>query len=434
MKKIRLKNGEIGFSEGVFRGDLLIEGEKISKFLREDEKIDEEIEEIDCKGKLILPGFIDAHVHFREPGHTSKEDFETASSACVAGGITTVLDMPNNNPPIVSLEDLEKKRDIISGRSYVDYGFYIAFNGENVDEINRANVLAVKFYFANSTGKMGVSFGLKEFFEKSNKLIVVHAEDEDLIKQNEKKYFKELKKMDVEPSIHSEIRSVECASRAVEVLCKLALESKARLHIAHISTEDELNILEDYENITCEVSPHHLFLSEDDYEKWGNFLKINPPVRSREHLFAMWKGLKFGQIDMIATDHAPHLTSEKQKKYLDVPSGVPEVDTLMPLLLNAVNDEGLQIPELVNLCCNKPAEIFGIKNKGDLKEGYDADIVVVDMNLEKQVKKEDLRTKCGWSPYEGMKLKGWPIMTFVRGDLVFKDGEIVGEKKGKELN
>jgi dihydroorotase len=431
MKDLLLKNGEIVNSLGVFRQDVLISNGKIVSV---GENISGDFEEIDCEGKIILPGLIDAHVHFREPGSSHKEDWTTGSMAAASGGVTTVFDMPNNSPAITTVERLNEKRKLIDGRTYINYGLFIGFDGDNVDEINKAkNIPGVKFYATHSTGDMGVNHGVEELFEHSNKLIVVHAEDEDIIKENTKKYVGDRTKIDM--ANHSKIRSAEAAKKSVQDLCKLVKETGHRMHVAHLSTEAELEIVEKYREygVTCEVAPHHLLLSDEDYADKGALVKMNPPVRSRMDLFGLWKGIKFGQVDIIATDHAPHTLGEKKHEYCDCPSGVPEVETTLPILLNVVNDEGLSLEEVVKLCCERPAEIFGVQNKGKIEEGYDADLVVVDMDLEKKVENKNLFTKCGWSPYDGMSFKGWPVMTFVHGELVFKEGEFVGGKVGKEV-
>jgi len=432
MKDLLLKNGEIVSSSGVFKKDVLIRDGKIASI---GGNVSGDVEEIDCSGKIILPGLIDAHVHFREPGESHKEDWTTGSKAAASGGVTTVFDMPNNSPAITTVERLNEKRKLIDGRTYINYGLFIGFDGDNLEEINKAkNIPGVKFYATDSTGDMGVNHGVEELFEHSNKLIVVHAEDEGIIKENTKKYVGDRTKVDM--ANHSKIRSAEAAKKSVQDLCKLVKETGHKMHIAHLSTEAEVDLVEKYREygVTCEVAPHHLLLSDEDYADKGALVKMNPPVRSRMDLFALWKGIKFGQVDIIATDHAPHTLEEKEHGYKDCPSGVPEVETTLPILLNVVNDEGLTLEELVKLCCERPADLFGVKNKGRIEEGFDADLVVVDMDLEKKVENKNLFTKCGWSPYDGMSLKGWPIMTFVNGELVFKQGEFVGDKVGKEVN
>lgn len=455
MTKILLKNGQVGCALGVYDADVLIEDGKIVNTFDWGQK--HEVDEtIDCKGKIILPGLIDVHVHLREPGQKYKEDWTTGTKAAVAGGVTTVCDMPNNQPPILTVEDLEAKRKLVAKRAYCNYGLYIGFNGKNINEINKAeNIPAVKVYVANSTGNMGVNAdSLADLFKKCNKMIVAHAEDEGMIQENAMKYLSEYgairgedgkitvpKDVVIDPTVHSKIRSAECAASGVKLLCDLARENGKKLHIAHVSSDQELTVLLEYQSvdeagqprITCEVAPHHLLLSDDDYATFGNLIKVNPPVRSKMDLFTMWKALKFGEVHMIATDHAPHTLVEKEQGYMDCPSGIPELDTLLPILLNAVNDGGLEMKEVVKLCCESPARIFGMKNKGQVEAGFDADLVVVDMEKMFEVKNEKLFTKCKWSPYAGSTFKGCPVMTFVNGELVYKNGKIVGKKVGTEV-
>jgi len=217
-------------------------------------------------------------------------------------------------------------------------------------------------------------------------------------------------------------------------LCELAAKYERPIHICHVSTEAEVDLIDQYEWVTCEVAPHHLVLSTDDYGHLGTYGKMNPPLRDAKNVFGLWKAVKSGMVQLIATDHAPHLSEEKEvDDWRDAPSGVPGVEMLLPIFLNVVNDDGLTIQEVVSLCSKAPAELFGMKGKGRLEVGFDADVVVVDMDLEREFKNEDVQSKCGWSPYAGTVYKGWPVMTFVNGELVFKDGEIVGEKVGKEI-
>lgn len=436
MATILLKDGQVGCGLGVYDADVLIEDGKIVSTFDWGKEIKAD-KVVDCKGKLILPGLIDAHVHMREPGQSYKEDWETGSKAAVAGGVTTVFDMPNNQPPVLTVKDLDAKRELISGRSYCNYGLYIGFNGKNISEINKAkNIAGVKVYAATSTGNMMVGGGdIEKLFKKCKKTIVVHAEDEACIAENTEKYLAEFDGREIDPSIHSKIRSPECAAKAVKFVCELAKNSGHKLHVAHVSSDQEIAVILEYRDsgVTCEVSPHHLLLSEDDYAQLQNFIKVNPPVRSRTNVFGMWKALKFGEIDIVATDHAPHTFVEKQQGYMQAPSGMPELETLLPIMLNAVNSEGLEVKELVKLCCEGPAKLFGAKGKGQIEAGFDADIVVVDMDMEREVKNEELFTKCGWSPYHGSVFKGWPIMTFVNGQLVFKDGKVAGKKAGREV-
>ncbi len=429
--KYLLKNAQIVSSEQVFSGDVLIGDGKIIEV--GSEIVADDAEVIDCEGKYLLPGVIDGHVHFREPGQSEKEDWEHGSAAAVVGGVTTVLDMPNNQPPILTVADLAAKRDLVAGRSYVNYGFYIGYNGRNLEEVNAAtNVPGVKFYAADSTGDMGVTDGVDELFAHANKLIVVHSEDGWVIKENFDQLTAGLNEAELVPALHSKIRSVEAAAMMTRKVCDLAKQFQARLHVAHLSTAAEVAILDEYPDVSCEVAPHHLLFCIDDYEKYGSRIRMNPPVRSSEDVFALWKGIQNGQIDIIATDHAPHTLAEKEAVFAKVPSGVPGVEMMLPIMLNAVSDEAISILKLVEMCCERPAEIFGIRNKGFVREGFDADLVLVDLDLEKRFLAQDVRSKCGWSPYEGMSIQGWPVKTFVGGRLVVNEGEICGDKVGRE--
>lgn len=444
MSKFILKNGQIVSSRGVLDADVLVENGKIIDVIKRgaaDSGVelgsDSSVEEIDCAKKIILPGLIDAHVHFRMPGASYKEDWQTGSSAAASGGVTTVLDMPNNKPPIFSIAELEVKRKMISGRSFVNYGLYMGFNGENFREINKAEgIPGVKIYCAHSTGKIGVG---SDHVEKAfteidrDKLLVFHAEDEECIEKHRAEVMADGD--DVEPIAHSRIRDPKCALKMVKRLCELAKDHNRPIHICHVSTEAEIDVINEYRGVgvTCEVAPHHLVLSEDDYDYLGNFIKVNPPVRSQVDVFGLWKCLKMGMIDIIATDHAPHTSEEKEVPYVQAPSGLPGVETLLPILLNTVNNDGMTLEEVVKLCCERPAEIFKLEGKGKIEKGFDADLVVVDMDMEKTLQNEDVFSKCGWSPYADSVFMGWPIMTFVDGQLVFESGKIVGNPLGNDV-
>lgn len=435
MTKIVLKNGEVASSAGLRKADVLFENGKILE-VGENLKGDKEY---DCTGKLILPGAIDVHVHFREPGQSYKEDWECGSGAAAAGGVTTVFDMPNNQPPIISVQTLEEKRTLIKGRSHVNYGIYMGFNGENAGEINKAeNIPGVKIYCAHSTGNMGVGPDyLEDAFTKINrdKLLLFHSEDEACIAEHKTEVLARYVGRDVNPAAHTEIRHSDCALMMTKKLCELAKKHERKIHVCHVSTEAEVDLINEYkEFVTCEVAPHHLTLSEDDYEYLGNFVKMNPPVRGRFDVFGLWKCVKAGMVDIIATDHAPHTVEEKEQEYGEAPSGVPGVEMMVPILLNAVNNEGMTIAEVVKLCCEGPAEIFQIPGKGKVEVGFDADLMVVDMDLEKELKDEDVFTKCGWSPYSGSVFKGWPIRTFVAGELVFEEGKVSEKFCGEEIS
>ncbi len=417
-----IRGGEV-FLGNLQKKNILIDNGKIVDLVDDEPQTDDVI---DADGLIILPGAIDAHVHFREPGNTAKEDFLTGSQAAAAGGVTTVLDMPNNNPPITTIKALEEKRKL-AAKSVVNFGLFMGATEDNADEIKEAkNIPGVKIYMGSSTGNLLVTDdeALKRIFS-TGKLCVVHAEDEDLMKENMKVHTKN------HVSSHGKIRNRESAQKAL--LRAIELSGSAKIHIAHISTKEELDAIRRAKQvnvaISCEVTPHHLFLSEKDTEQLLNYGKMNPPLRSAEDVSLLWEGLRDGTIDIVATDHAPHLREEKDKDYSDAPSGIPGVDTMLPLLLDSVQQGRISLERVVEVTSSAPARIFGLK-KGKIEKGYDADLVLVDMNKEQIVRP---RSKCGWSAFEGQTLKGWPQITLVNGQVVFDDGE-TGETPAKEVN
>jgi dihydroorotase len=395
----------------------------------------EEKEVIDCTGLTLMPGAIDGHVHFREPGGEKKEDWLTGSRSAAKGGITTVLDMPNNNPPVIDQESLDLKRERAK-KSIVNYGFHFGATTKNLDLIkNIEGIAGVKIYFGSSTGNLLVDNpdDVKKIFTEANRVFLVHAEDEKLI-QSKIHDFKDLN----DPLIHTDIRPPRAAIKAVRDILKLVEITKARVHFCHVSTAGELDLIAEAKkkglNVTCEVSPHHLFLNSDEYHQQGNWVKMNPPLRPEEDRLALWERIKDGTIDTIATDHAPHTKEEKHLAYWDAPAGVPGVETMLPLLLNEVNKGELDLKKIIELVCENPAKIFKIKNKGKIEEGYDADLTLIDMQFEKEVMNEDLETKCGWTPFVGRNLIGWPVTTIVGGNIVYNSLEINEQFKAKEID
>ncbi|MDD5040465.1 MAG: dihydroorotase [Patescibacteria group bacterium] len=391
--------------------------------------------EINAGGNLVLPGIIDAHVHFREPGAEHKEDWLTGSRAAVAGGVTTVIDMPNNEPPAVDEHSLNIKRGRAQ-KSLVNYGFFLGATKDNLADIQDARTIAgVKLFMGASTGTLLVSEDedIKNLLSIPGIRWVVHAEDERLIQENLVRYA-----ANDNPSVHSRIRSRETAIRAVQRIITLAEKTGARVHICHLSTAEEIELVarakRSHLPITCEVSPHHLFLNSTAYVKFGNFVKVNPPLRTPDDSAALWEALRNGTIDIVATDHAPHTIDEKWKEYQQAPAGIPEIQTSLPLMLNAVYQGKFSLQLLERLMAAQPAALYGIKGKGALAEGFDADITVVDLRQTKTFKKSDVKSKCGWSPYDGWELAGWPIMTFVNGNLVYNNGAIHNEFQGKEIS
>ena len=433
MSDLVIKNGKVVLPERTFTGDVLVDAgriEKVGRNLSADAVID-------ARGKYVLPGAIDAHVHFREPGGSSKEDWLTGSSAAAAGGVTTVLEMPNTQPPTVTKDLLDQKRKF-ARRSVVDYGFHFGASTGNLDELRKIEgVASVKFYLGSTTGSLlvesdAVLFEQLSLLAQREMPAALHAESESMTSYLTRK-LRALGRED--PEAYSEARPNMSAVESVNRALSIAKLAKARVHLCHVSTKEELGVIEIYKEcmpLTAEATPHHLFLTKEDYKKLGTLAKTNPPMRSKEDRAALWKAIHEGTIDIVATDHAPHLLEAKSRGIWDAPSGVPGVETMMPLLLNEVNKGTLNIRQLVHLTAKNPARIFSIRNKGLIKAGYDADLVIVDMSLSRKVDNGSLFTKCGWSPFAGRELKGWPVKTIVRGNVVYDAGSI-HKNRGKEV-
>ena len=358
--------------------------------------------DVDAKGKLVIPGLIDCHVHFREPGMERKEDFFTGSCAAASGGISTILDMPNTNPPTTTIKLLNEKRKLAK-KSIVNYGFHFGSTNGNLKEIKKAkNIASVKVFMDISTGKLIINNDdvLKNIF-KNSKIISVHAE-----------------------------------GKMVEKAVNLIKNTKNRLYLCHITSKEEIRFLKKKKiknKVFVEVTPHHLFLTKIEEIKKKGFVMMKPSLKAKEDQNALWKAIKEGTVDTIATDHAPHTKKEKESLIKEkIPSGVPGCETMLPLLLDAYNEKKLSLKTIVELCCENPAKIFNIRNKGKIKKGYDADLVIIDLGLKKKVNNKNLYTRCGWSPFNGWKLKGWPITTIVNGKIIFDNGKI-NKIKAKEV-
>lgn len=429
MKTIKLKNCRLSDNKIT---DILIKDGRIEE-IGFSKKADTEI---DIKNNLIIPGVIDLHVHFREPGGRHKEDWLTGSSSAVAGGVTTVIDMPNTSPSAIDESTLNEKRKLAK-KSLINFGFYLGATTNNHEQIkNIKNVAGVKIFIGSSTGDLLVDRDedIENLFKIPNIKWAVHAEDEEIIKANKKN----IQEGEDDPTIHSLIRNREAAYKAVERIINLAKKTGANVRICHVSTKEEINLIRNAKKagikITCEASPHHIFLNETKYKSAGNFAKVNPPLRTSSDNSAVWEALLDGTIDVIATDHAPHSIEEKSKEYPDAPAGLPEIQTSLPLLLNELNKKNITLKRLIEITSSTPAKLIDLKNKGKIEKGYDADLTVIDMNEKKIITKKLILSKCGWSPYEGMELKGWPVMTFVNGNLIYNNNTINKNIKGKEIN
>ncbi len=439
MPDLVIKNAKLVLPDGIVEGGIVIEGGRI-KEIKKSSGLPDSDEILDAKGNYILPGLIDAHVHFREPGASSKEDWTTGSSAAAAGGITTVLDMPNTQPPTTTLENLEGKRKIASSKSVVDYGFHFGACNENMEELSALahEIASVKFYMSQTTGNLTVDNDAvlhEELRLLANKgiLATAHAENNEMIDYFTTKLQEEGRD---DPQAYADSRPPICAADATNMAIFLAGLADCRLHLCHISTSLEVAMVEEHkksQQLTAEATPHHLFLTREDFKKLSAYAKTNPPLRTDEDRKALWNGITSGAIDIIASDHAPHLPESKEKGIWKSSAGVPGLETLLPLLLNEVNNGTLSMETVARLTAENPARIFGIENKGKIAEGYDADLTIVDLNEEFKVKNDELFTKCKWSPFNGRKLKGHVIKTIVRGNIIFDQGN-VNETPGTEVN
>lgn len=441
MQRMIIKNGTI-FNEGKrFVADILIENNRITTIEPNIEALPN-TQVIDATGKWILPGVIDDQVHFREPGLTHKGSIETESRAAIAGGVTSFIEQPNTVPNAVTQELLEEKYQIAAQSSFANYSFMMGGTNDNLDEVlktNPRNVAGIKLFLGSSTGNMLVDNQevLEKIFSSTKMLIAVHCEDEQTIKQNLQMAidtYGDNIPVDQHPIIRSAEACYISSSKAVE----LAKKTGARLHVFHISTGKETELftndipLKD-KKITAEVCVHHLYFSDEDYAKKGNFIKWNPAVKTAQDRALLWKALLDDRIDVIATDHAPHTLDEKSQQYLQAPSGGPLVQHSLLVLLDFAKKGKLSVEKVVEKMCHNPAVVFQIESRGYIKEGYFADLVIVDPNQETKVSKDNLVYKCGWSPLEGETLQAAIEKTIVNGQVVFDNGNFNESPKGQRL-
>ncbi len=389
--------------------------------------------EIDANGLTLLPGVIDPQVHFREPGLEYKEDLFTASCACAKGGVTSFLEMPNTRPLTITQQALDDKLQRASQKSLVNYGFFIGATVENLQDLLFANpTCGIKIFMGSMHGSLLVDdrTALEVIFASGQRLIAVHAEDQARINQRRQEF------AGIEDvAIHSQIQDNQAALMATKLALSLSKKYQRRLHILHMSTAEEAELLRQDKPtwVTAEVTPQHLFLNTSAYEKIGSFAQMNPPLRSKHDNEVLWQALQDGVIDFIATDHAPHTLEEKAQPYPKSPSGMPGVETSLLLMLTAAVEGKCTVAQVVNWMSSAVAKAYGIPNKGAIVPGYDADLVLVDLNNYRPVLREELLTKCGWSPFEGWNLTGWPVYTIVGGQIVFEKGKLNTEVRGEAL-
>lgn len=387
---------------------------------------------ISARGLHILPGVIDTQVHFREPGLVHKEDLASGSLAAVMGGVTAVFEMPNTNPPTVNTKRLKDKLDLAKGRMWCDHAFYAGASPENVKELAELEKLpgicGVKMFIGASTGSLLVPDDETIFkvMKSGSRRMAIHSEDQDRLEQR-----KHLR-VAGDPSSHPVWRDPETGLLATKRILKLARKAGRQIHVLHVTTKEEMELLAKNKDIaTVEVTPQHLTLAAPDcYEHLGTYAQMNPPIRGPEHRDGLWKGIWEGVVDVIGSDHAPHTLEEKEREYPESPSGMPGVQTLLPLMLNHVAEGKLDIHKLVALTSANAHKIFAMKTKGVFEKGKDADFTLVDLDARWRIDKSWLKSKCKWSPFDGMEITGRPVATIIRGRQVMRDGEIKGDARG----
>ena len=427
-----IKNGSCYIDGKLVKTDLALLGNKIKKIGKVELNSSNVI---DATDKVILPGIIDTQVHFREPGSTDAEDLESGSRAAVLGGVTSLFEMPNTNPPTSNLVEFDKKLKLAKNRMHSNYAFYFGATPDNVDQLSKLKNLkgccGVKLFAGSSTGKLLVDkeADIEKVISNSDRIVSIHSEDEEIL--NLRKKF--IRKGDVHS--HYEWRNSECAISSTRRVVKIAERYNKKIHVLHVSTKEEVDFLAMHKkNITFETTPQHLTLyAPDCYNKLGTYAQMNPPLRTKEHYDRLWAAIKNDIVDVLGSDHAPHLKKNKDKEYPQSPSGMPGVQTIFPVMLDHVNSGRLSLEKLIKLMCENPCRIFGIKNKGFIKENFDADLTIVDMNKIQIIKDEMIASKCGWTPFNNYTVKGFPVGTIVNGNLVMSEGKIISKAQGMPL-
>ncbi|WP_189521827.1 MULTISPECIES: dihydroorotase [unclassified Mesorhizobium] len=391
-------------------------------------------ETIDCRGLHILPGVVDSQVHFREPGLEHKEDLETGSRAAVLGGVTAVFEMPNTNPLTTSEATLADKVRCGSGRMHCDFAFWVGGTRDNARDVGDLERLpgaaGIKVFMGSSTGDLLVEDdeGVASILRNTRRRAAFHSEDEFRLRERLGE------RIEGDPSSHPVWRDEIAALRCTERLVRIARDVRARIHVLHISTAEEILFLEQHKDVaTCEATPHHLTLSADDYARLGTLIQMNPPVRDKRHRDGVWHGIAQGIVDVLGSDHAPHTLAEKAKSYPASPSGMTGVQTLVPIMLDHINAGRLTLQRFVDLSSHGPQRIFGMARKGRIAAGYDADFTIVDMKRRETITNAQAGSKAGWTPYDGKQVTGWPVGTVIRGQRVMWEGEIATPGQGRAV-
>lgn len=439
--KYLIKNAQVVNEGTVFSSDVLIVNERIEKIAASIKDTEVDVI-IDAEGKYLMPGIIDDQVHFREPGLTHKGNIATESRAAVAGGITTFMEQPNTNPQTTSIDNLEAKFDIAANSAYANYSFFFGGTNDNLEELKKLDPLScagVKLFLGSSTGNMLVDNEkvIESIFSNTDMVIAAHCEDEGTIRRN-MEHYKSIYGDDIPMKYHPIIRSEEACYLSSSKAIALAEKTGARLHVFHVSTEKETHLFRndiplEEKKITAEVCTHHLWFTDADYDKKGTFIKWNPAVKTQKDKDGLWTALLDDRIDVIATDHAPHTLEEKQNVYTNAPSGGPLVQHALVAWLESVKSGRISIEKLAQKMCHNPAILFNIKDRGYIREGYYADLVLVDMNSSWIVNKENIEYDCKWSPFEGTQFSSSVTHTFVNGHLAYEKGIISEKRNAKRL-
>lgn len=444
MYSILIKNAQIVNEDNEFLGSVYIREGKIKGIYKSNEspKLNPD-KVIDATGKYLFPGIIDDQVHFREPGLTHKAEIYTESKAAIAGGVTSFMEMPNTIPQATTLDLLEEKYKIASEKSLANYSFYMGATNDNIEEIRKVdpkNICGIKVFMGSSTGNMLVDNkeSLSQIFKESPVLIATHCEDEETIQQNTEHYRNNYGE-DLPIKYHALLRSEEACYKSSSLAVELAKQYNSRLHILHISTAKELELFDSLtpskdKRITAEVCVHHLWFSDKDYEQKGTKIKWNPSIKTEADKNGLLEGLKTNKLDVIATDHAPHTLDEKENKYFQAPSGGPLVQHSLVTMLEMYHQQKISLTEIINKMCHTPADIFQVKDRGYIREGYWADLVLVDLDSPWEVAQNNILSKCKWSPFEKQEFKSKVTHTIVNGNVVFENGSFNEQTKGKRLS
>ena len=429
-----LKNGTVVLPSGITKADIAVRGGMIVD-IGDLSGVSAERTE-DCTGLHVLPGVIDSQVHFREPGLVHKEDLDTGTLSAIAGGVTTIFEMPNTNPLTTTREAMEEKFRLAEEKSHCNYAFFVGGTAENAEQLPELEKMSgccgVKIFMGSSTGNLlsAEDEVIENILSHGTRRVAVHAEDEFRLKERYN-----LVEGGADVSEHPVWRDEETAINATKRILRLSKKTGRRVHVLHITTAEEMDLLAEHKDLaTVEVTPQHLSLfAPECYERLGSYAQMNPPIRSKEHQEGLWRAIQNGVVDVIGSDHAPHTCEEKDQPYPKSPSGMPGVQTTVPIMLDHVNQGKLSLERFVDLMCAGPARIYNIAKKGRIVVGYDADFTVVDMKANRLISNNWIKSKSGWTPFDGVKVTAWPVITIVQGMVCMKEDEISTYTKGYKI-